>query len=640
LNQKIEVKREVNMSNENNIVEVTESASVIATPLDIDYVVIEHVLVKIVPDGITNFQFHIFKKDRTGRHSERDYSAGIDFERNLSSELASGSLNASLKYRNRDLQYRETWQLIGGSERKGHIYIQWDAGKYSNVDYSLLYERKQLKKKETQITIDINIRRQRWYEEEPKEFRGTINRFIVADKEQIKFNLESNNDVSLKGDIIKKGDRTSRKEVSLTYDINFQCPQHLEFKVAGKQRRVPKSHLTSDLSIDYKWKDNERQSIKAATRGQMVVSYTLINVTAKSELKSTQFPEYNYVFDWQTLYKLYQRFIQNELTVAWSENLDDNRIHVYYENVDTVPQERQKFSNGQLNINAKPLGIEYEFKISSNITRREDYIISEFRQEIIGKNKTTGHRGLNSLIEYQNQDGNKTANFFLRLHSPSRQWSRVANVSVRAVRDIVVEELLVNYRLQNNRTNNYLNIDAELFRTKPCRVSLQLPYFDLSLINNKESTDEKTARIEFVGKDNRIPIKYTGDLTANIKERKFFYRSQTERLNFPQTGGNQLIVAVYSQLLYRTRIEYQYRKRLQVEVESEPYLHKTEVIYANFPAVSLQTSTTLNGENLLNVNSTLSADLALKLDVLSREIRVLLELDPRRRIVNFDIQNP
>jgi len=326
--------------------------------------------------------------------------------------------------------------------------------------------------------------------------------------------------------------------------------------------------------------------------------------------------------------------------VAWSEDIEDNRVHVYYENIDTVPQERQKFSNGQLTIDAKPLGIEYEFKISSNITRREDFIISDFRQEIVGKNKTTGHRGLNSLIEYQNEEGNKTANFFLRLHSPSRQWSRVANVSVRAVRDKVVEDLLVSYRLQNNRTNKYLNLDAQLFRTKPCRVSLQLPSFDLTLVNNKESTDEQTARIEFVGKDNRIPIKYTGDLTANIRERKVFYRSQTEKLNFPQTGGNQLIIAVYSQLLYRTRIEYQYRKRLQVEVESEPYLHKTEVIYANFPDVSLQTSTTRNGDNLLNVNSTFSADLTLKVNILSPEIRVLLELDPRRRIVNFDIQNP
>jgi len=145
-------------------------------------------------------------------------------------------------------------------------------------------------------------------------------------------------------------------------------------------------HLISDFTVEYKLNKQKMESVKLSAKLQNLTQSQLTKMSAFGELTSTQFPKFNFHLAYNLLRKPSEH-IENELTVAWKQQLKD-KVHLlqvskYSQNQDS---NEQKVEN-TLVIEVTPLDINYELRANADLNRRGSEG-PKYNVELVGKDRT------------------------------------------------------------------------------------------------------------------------------------------------------------------------------------------------------------------------------------------------------------
>jgi hypothetical protein len=179
----------------------------------------------------------------------------------------------------------------------------------------------------------------------------------------------------------------------ISSDVSLQLPG-IEVRINGLADKGSK-HMTSDLTVEYRLagKQSRKESLKVSAKLQNLTQSTLTKMSAFGELTSTQFPNANFHLAYNLLRKP-EEHVENELTVAWRQNLNQ-KVHVLHVTKLThVTGSDQKLEN-TLDVEITPLGVNYELRANADLKR------DKYSAEVIGKDRTGNkHNDVKATFEY------------------------------------------------------------------------------------------------------------------------------------------------------------------------------------------------------------------------------------------------
>ncbi len=232
---------------------------------------------------------------------------------------------------------------------------------------------------------------------EPIAFQGSVS-VSKGRKNQIQINLEGNQKQLIKGSFVREGFERNSNDFRISSDLTLNLPG-IELRVSGLGDKASK-HMMTDLNVEYKLYNRKKESFKLSAKLQNLTQTQLTKMSAFGELTSTQFPKFNFHLAYNLLRKPFEH-IENELTVAWKQQLKD-KIHVLqvskYSKIDSTSE--QKIEN-TLVLEMTPFSVNYELRANAELNRR-GIEGPKYNVELIGKDRT-GHKenDFKGLFEYR-----------------------------------------------------------------------------------------------------------------------------------------------------------------------------------------------------------------------------------------------
>jgi len=439
-------------------------------------------------------------------------------------------------------------------------------------------------------------------------------------KNQLQIDLEGNQRQVLKGSFVKEGDVNSFRVSS---DVTLKVPQ-LELRVAGIVDKAVK-HSMTDLTVDYKWKSERKESVKVSAKVQNLSQSQLTKMSAFGEFTSTQFPKYNMHLAYNLLRKPAEH-MENELTVAWKQQLKD-KIHILQVSKVSSPQTNQKKVENTLLIEATPFDINYELRINGEANRNFE-TGPNYNVDLVGKDRT-GRKQRDVRGQFQYRHGSRSplqlemdasleyAGREMAYHDELKEMSPneyKGKTSVQWQKGEVAT-LDYNYRIKSDSSRTHHEIDAEL-RTPHSRYPTR---HTAMLRMSRDSLDLKS-RVNYDGQqlyNFDSSLSSIGPSKFNVEYNGINGKFDVNPYSNPQLAG--------------------------IEVTSDKYHHKSSVQLIPKTSFALKSDTKKNARNILAIESHFARNTPSKLVITSDPFEARAEADPfsrERKYANFEFRKP
>jgi hypothetical protein len=338
-----------------------------------------------------NYEISVEKSDRTMKSFElsleRPSSQGSDLktyrfnlntpnsqvDRNLLAEIqletpSSGRKSLKIEIRSPWMRY----SVEGGvrneeKEQSIQLSVEREGRKQFSLDFGLEQQQRGQKREfRPRIRVQLGERA------EVVAMQGSVS-VMKGRKNQLQINLEGNQKQFLKGSFVREGERKSQ-EMRVSSDLTISLP-NIELRLNGMAEKGQKNAET-DLTIEYRLKNQKKESIKFSSKLQNLTQSQLTKLSAFSELTSTQMPSLNFHLAYNLLFKPKEQ-MENEFTFSWTQQLK-NKIHLLH--VSKLSLDKMENS---LNVEISPLNVNYELRANGQVDGS-----SRYTTEVVGKDRT------------------------------------------------------------------------------------------------------------------------------------------------------------------------------------------------------------------------------------------------------------
>jgi hypothetical protein len=225
----------------------------------------------------------------------------------------------------------------------------------------------------------------------------------------------------IRGQFVKEGDIIGpwQKDFSLSTDVTASLPQ-LELRIAGTSERQQQGKvISSDVTVEYQRGRRQKHSVKFTTKLQNLSSGSkLTKLNAFAEMRTTQYPEYN----WHVQYNgqiVPDQHCENELLVRWRDQMTDDRRKIQILQVTTM---QQNSVDARVSALIAPINVNYEARVTGERERGET---PKFKVEVTVKDKASrDQKEARGSFEYRlSQRKPLRLSMDARLKVPSREMS-------------------------------------------------------------------------------------------------------------------------------------------------------------------------------------------------------------------------